>query len=49
MYSSDISQAQLLEIQAISRAQQDFIRAREQQEAEKGLLLKHHSKKAAQQ
>lgn len=53
MYSSDISQAQLLEIQAISRAQQDFIRAREQQEAEKGLLMKHHhhhhphSKKAA--
>lgn len=40
MYSSDISQAQLLEIQAISRAQQDFIRAREQQEAEKELLSK---------
>ncbi|KAK4510501.1 squalene synthetase-like protein [Mucor velutinosus] len=53
MYSSDMSQAQLLEIQAISRAQQDFIRAREQQEAEKGLLMKHHhhhphSKKPAQ-
>ncbi|CAO0794858.1 unnamed protein product [Mucor circinelloides] len=51
MYSSDISQAQLLEIQAISRAQQDYIRAREQQEAEKGLLMKHHhhhhSKKSA--
>ncbi|CAO3644077.1 unnamed protein product [Mucor fragilis] len=42
MYSSDMSQAQLLEIQAISRAQQDFIRAREQQEAEKELLMKHH-------
>ncbi|CAO3627487.1 unnamed protein product [Mucor hiemalis] len=40
MYSSDISQAQLLEIQAISRAQQDFIRTREQQEAEKELLSK---------
>jgi hypothetical protein len=45
MYSSDISQAQLLEIQAISRAQQDFIRAREQQEAEKEILVKHQQKK----
>ncbi|KAG2210249.1 hypothetical protein INT47_003234 [Mucor saturninus] len=45
MYSSDISQAQLLEIQAISRAQQDFIRAREQQEAEKEIMMKHQHKK----
>ncbi|GAA5813893.1 hypothetical protein MFLAVUS_007381 [Mucor flavus] len=44
MYSSDISQAQLLEIQAISRAQQDFIRAREQQEAEKEMMMKHQQK-----
>jgi hypothetical protein len=46
MYSSDISQAQLLEIQAISRAQQDFIRAREQQEAEKEMMIKHQKKVA---
>ncbi|KAI8883015.1 hypothetical protein K501DRAFT_273124 [Backusella circina FSU 941] len=44
MYSSDINPAQLLEIQAISRAQQDFIRAREQQEAEKELFLKLQKK-----
>jgi membrane-associated HD superfamily phosphohydrolase len=48
MYSSDISQAQLLEIQAISRAQQDFIRAREQQEAEKEMMMKHQKKVAGQ-
>lgn len=48
MYSSDISQAQLLEIQAISRAQQDFIRAREQQEAEKEMSIKHQKKVAGQ-
>ncbi|KAI8063673.1 uncharacterized protein B0P05DRAFT_555232 [Gilbertella persicaria] len=45
MYSSELTQAQLLEIQAISRAQQDFIRAREQQEAEKEMMMKHQHKK----
>ncbi|OBZ83134.1 hypothetical protein A0J61_08817 [Choanephora cucurbitarum] len=45
MYSSDLTKAQILEIQAISKAQQDFIRARERQEAEKSMMFKHHIKK----
>ncbi|KAI8356208.1 hypothetical protein BD560DRAFT_406843 [Blakeslea trispora] len=45
MYSSELTKAQILEIQAISKAQQDFIRARERQEAEKNMMFKHHSKK----